>query len=160
MTKWLKITAYSFVIQLLSRQKKSSMQLQISTLRGFENRLVILARCLNLQYAFFICGRSEKGVVCITWLICLAHLFTYLVRVQNSFRNIFYSKGWRKINKKEDFSCGRSFFKTYFKFCLISMLVPSDLMYGQKAVFSHFDQKMAKFGQNLVKIWSFLKFQN
>ena len=30
------------------------------------------------------------------------------------------------------------------------MLVPSDLMYGQKAVFSHFDQKMAKFGQNLV----------
>ena len=114
----------------------------------------------KIQYAFFICGRSEKGVVCITWLICLAHLFTYLVRVQNSFRNIFYSKGWRKINKKEDFSCGRSFFKTYFKFCLISMLVPSDLMYGQKAVFSHFDQKMAKFGQNLVKIWSFLKFQN
>ena len=109
---------------------------------------------------FFICGRSKKGVVCITWLICLAHLFTYLIRVQNSFRNIFYSKGWRKMNKKEDFSCGRSFFKTYFKFCLISMLVPSDLMYGQKAVFNHFDQKMAKFGQNLVKIWSFLKFQN
>ena len=103
---------------------------------------------------FFICGCSEKGVVCITWLICLAHLFTYLVRVQNSFRNIFYSKGWRKINKKEDFSCGRSFFKTYFKFCLISMLVPSDLMYGQKAVFNHFDQKMAKFGQNTDQIWS------
>ena len=56
-----------------------------------------------LQYDYFNCGRSEKGLICITWSIWFAQLFNYLKWAENLFRNLTRSKDGWIIAKKGDF---------------------------------------------------------